>query len=87
LLQFHAASNHRTSAFWQLANFIAKQSNGSFGVLYVHDDEDIGGRTGRNYSLFFRVWRILDGVLSEHGDQLFSPFSSGHAFGGEGGFN
>ncbi|MDZ4869756.1 MAG: Imm7 family immunity protein [Alphaproteobacteria bacterium] len=86
LLQFHTSRNHRTSAFWDLAEFVAQQSKGSFGVLYVHDDEDLGTRTGQDYSLSFRVWRILDGALTEHNDPLFSPFASQHAFGGAGGF-
>lgn len=83
LLQFQNSRNHRTSAFWDLAEFVAKQSEGSFGVLHVHDDEDLGDRTGRDFSLSFRVWRILDGQLSEHDDPLFSPFTSRKAFGGE----
>jgi hypothetical protein len=65
-----------------LGEFIARQSEGSFGVLYVHDDEDSGRRIeGQDFSLSFRVWRILDGELSEHADRLFSPFRSPHAFG------
>jgi hypothetical protein len=85
LLQFHTSRNHRTSALWDLAEFIAKQSKGSFGVVYVHDDEDEGARRGADYSLSFRMWRILDGSLTEHDDPLFSPFGSRHAFGGSGG--
>lgn len=81
LLQFHTSRNHRMSEFWSLAEFIALQSTGSFGVLYVHDDEDEGQRTGRDNSLSFRVWRILDGDLTEHDDQMFSPFASRCAFG------
>jgi len=51
-------------------------------VLCVHDDEDSGRRIeGQDFSLSFRVWRILDGGLSEHADRLFSPFQSPHAFG------
>jgi hypothetical protein len=86
LLQFHTSRNHRTAEFWELAKFIASQSEGSFGVLYVHDDEDDGPRTTQDFSLAFRVWRILDGQLTEHDDPLFSPFMSKHAFAGEGGF-
>jgi len=82
ILQFHTSRNHRTSAFWDLGEFIARQSEGSFGVLYVHDDEDSGRRIeGQDFSLSFRVWRILDGELSEHADRLFSPFRSPPAFG------
>lgn len=88
LLQFHTSRNHRAGAVvWTLSEYIARQSKGSFGVLHVHDDEDSGGRLGaQNFSQSFRIWRILDGVVSEHADPLFSPFQSPHAFGGKGGF-
>ena len=86
-LQFQTQANHRASAIWDLAEFIARQSKGSYGLIYVHDDEDSGQRTGGNdYSLSFRVWRILDGELREFDDHFFSPFRSPHAFGGMGGF-
>lgn len=87
LLQFHTSRNHRTSRFWDLAEFIVGQSKGSYGVLYVHDDEDAGKRVGQDHSLSYRAWRILDGVLSEHDDQLLSPLTSEHAFGGKTGIS
>ena len=81
-LQFHVSSNHRSSIVWSLIDFIRTQSSGSYGVIYIHDDEDMGERTSHDFSNSFRVWRILDGHLTEHEDQLFSPFKSQNAFGG-----
>ncbi|MCA9457357.1 MAG: hypothetical protein KC587_11890 [Nitrospira sp.] len=86
LLHFCTSRNHRTSTFWILAEFIVEQSQGSYGVLYVHDDEDQGRRTGQDHSESFRVWRMLDGQLTEHDDRLFSPLRSLHAFADEFGY-
>jgi len=82
ILQFHASTNHRGTLIWELLDFIRLQSSGSYAVIYVHDDEDIRVRTASDFSKSFRVWRILDGHLSEHDDPLFSPFKSQNAFGG-----
>ena len=82
ILQFHASSNHRGSIIWPLADFIRLQSKGSYGLLHIHDDEDHNGRTPSDFRNFFRVWRILDGTLTEYSDPFFSPFSSPNAFGG-----
>jgi predicted SnoaL-like aldol condensation-catalyzing enzyme len=60
--------------------FISQQSLGSYGVVFVHDDEDNGSRTSNDFAQSFRVWRILDGKITEHADPLFSPFSSTNAF-------
>ena len=40
LLQFSVSRNHRTSMIWPLMDFIAAQSQGSYGAVYVYDDED-----------------------------------------------
>jgi len=70
--------------------FISKQSLGSYGVIFVHDDEGIGSYgvvsvhddegNGADFVQSFRVWRILDGQVTEHADPFFSPFSSTNAF-------
>ena len=80
ILQFHASRNHRTSVVWRLMEFISEQSLGSYGAIYIHDDEDDNRVQSNDFSLSFRVWRILDGKITEHEDTLFSPFSSRHAF-------
>lgn len=82
VLQFHASSNHRSSLVWSLLDFIRTQSLGSYGAIYVHDDEDSGKRSSDDFTKSFRLWRILDGQLTEHNDPLFSPFESRNAFGG-----
>ncbi|MBK9585331.1 MAG: hypothetical protein KA099_01005 [Alphaproteobacteria bacterium] len=81
LLQFCTSRNHRTSSIWDLTRFICEQSDGSYGVLYIWDDEDLGERAGQNYASSYRVWRILDGQLTEHNDSLFTPLVSPNAFG------
>ena len=80
ILQFHASRNHRTSVVWRLMKFITEQSLGSYGAIYIQDDEDIDRVQSHDFSLSFRVWRILNGEMTEHDDMLFSPFSSPHAF-------
>ena len=92
LLQFSVSRNHRTSMIWPLMDFIAAQSQGSYGAVYVHDDEDGPEGAGMykvhpdrppvDHARSFRVWRILDGQITEHEDTLFSPFTSSHAFEG-----
>jgi len=80
ILQFHTSRNHRAASVWSLMEFISEQSLGSYGVVFVHDDEDNGARTSNDFAQSFRVWRILDGQITEHADPLFSPFSSTNAF-------
>ena len=80
LLQFCDTKNHRTSLIWDLMSFIASESRGSYGLVYVHDNEDTGKRTSTDYSQSYRAWRILDGHVSEHDDPHFSPFSVKSAF-------
>ena len=78
LLQFHTSRNHRNgSCIWTFIAFIAAQSKGSHGLIYIHDDEDIRA------TLSYKIWRILDGEVTEHNDPFFSPFNSAHAFGRE----
>lgn len=84
---FHVFSskNHRTSSIWDLMSFVAESSIGSYGLVYVHDDEDVignklYGRGCHDFSEEFRVWRVFEGEVSEHADEFFSPFSSKHAF-------
>jgi len=80
ILQFHTSRNHRSPSVWSFMQFISEQSSGSYGVVFVHDDEENNGRTSNDFSQSFRVWRILDGQITEHADPLFSPFSSTNAF-------
>lgn len=78
VLQFFTSKNHRASSIWQLMEWIAKNGAGSYGIVYVHDDEDevgntIYGRGEADFSNAFRVWRILNGKIEEFDDPFLSP--------------
>src|SRR5690349_12209888 len=45
ILQFTVARNHRGSAVWDMLQWIAENGPGSYGLFYVHDDEDQNGFT------------------------------------------
>lgn len=44
----------------------------SYGLLYVHDDED--NKRGSDYSNEFRVWRLARGACEETTDPFLSPY-------------
>lgn len=82
ILQFCTSKNHRGgSTMWDLMDWIVKHGDGSYGLVYVHDDEDGGhdspyfgrGRAEPDFSNVFRVWRILPGKLEELDDPFLSP--------------
>lgn len=75
LLQLSTSRNHRSSAVWDLLAWLAQSSPSNYGLLYVHDDEDVPGRRpdGGDFANVFRVWRLCRGQLSEHADALLSP--------------
>ena len=60
--------NHRRAWPIDLFRTIGRLAPGSYGVLYVQDDED--PRHGGD----FRVWVLRRGSLSEEADRLLSPF-------------
>ena len=58
--------------------WVATNGPGSYGLVYVHDDEDNAGNTdyGRglmDFTNVFRVWRICNGELTELADPFLSP--------------
>lgn len=80
LLQVSTSRNHRVSCIWDLLNWLAQSSSGSYGVLHVHDDEDRnrrnvsqGGADTCDHSNEFRIWCLKRGSLCEHADTLLSP--------------
>jgi hypothetical protein len=78
ILMFCVSRNHRASLVWNMVHWIADHGAGSYGLLYVHDDEDAIGNTdyGRgtdDFSNAFRVHRILNGRVTEMSDPFFSP--------------
>ena len=66
-----ACFNHRQDAVIDLFRWLAANGPGSYGLLYVHDDED--HRPDGDYENCFRVWRLVRGTLTEHDDPFLSP--------------
>jgi hypothetical protein len=79
VLQFFISRNHRASPVWEMLQWIATNGPSSFGLLYVHDDEDVvdtsqyGRGISEDFDNVFRVHRILRGVVTEHSDPFFGP--------------
>lgn len=79
VLQFCTNRNHRTSGLWEFLDWVVAHAPGAYGLVHVHDDEDLVGVHGYgrgdvDHSNEFRVWRILNGTLEEFADTLLSPF-------------
>ncbi len=74
--------NHRYQPVIDLFRWVATELPFSYGLLYVHDDED-GlweitdeqiARHGNNYDNEFRVWRLARGEFEELADPFLSPY-------------
>ncbi len=63
--------NHRCETALDLFRWLAINGPGSYGLLYVRDDEDF--RRGGDFGNEFRVWRLARGVLEEQDDPFLSP--------------
>ena len=61
--------SHRDDRVIKFFKWIADISIGSFGLLYILDDEDIQ-RGNKNK---FKVWRIKKGQIDEMDDLFLSP--------------
>lgn len=61
--------NHRYELVIDLFRWLAEAAPGSYGVLYVHDDE--GANSDRANA--FTVYRLVRGTLGEYRDHLLSP--------------
>ena len=59
--------NHRQNWVFEFFEFIAPRAPGSYGLLYVWDDEH------PEYDNEFRVWRMLRGRVEEISDPFLSP--------------
>jgi hypothetical protein len=62
--------NHRGQHGEAVVDLFAKvgqRAPGSYGLLYVHDDEH------PRHMLSFRVFRLVRGTVTEHADHLLSP--------------
>lgn len=71
VLSVAGCTNHRYQAAVDLFAWLAENGPGSYGLLYVQDDEDYQ-RTG-DYANVFRVWRLARGTLQELDDPFLSP--------------
>ncbi len=65
-------SNRKASDATELLeffSFVAKIACGSYGMIYILDDEDINGKNNE-----FQVYSISRGVLHKQKDTFLSPF-------------
>jgi hypothetical protein len=70
-LHFGGLTNHRSQdvdEVFDLVREIVRTTPGSYGVLYLHDDEDAEGQVNE-----FRVYGAARGNLVEHRDPFLSP--------------
>ena len=76
ILLMSSSTNHRAKQPTILAvlSWLAENGPGSYGLVYVHDDEDDGERRrGGDHTNVFRVWRLLPGRVEELDDPFLSP--------------
>jgi hypothetical protein len=71
-LTTHGVRNHRYQPVIDLFQWIADHLPACYGLLYIHDVEDMT-RTGDDFSNCFRVWRLARGQLTEQPDPFLSP--------------
>ncbi len=64
--------NHRREWATDLFRWLAQRAQGSYGLLYIHDDED--WQRGGDFQNVFRVWRLAKGELTELEDAFLSPY-------------
>jgi hypothetical protein len=65
-------NNHRQESVIDLFRWVAMNSRGSYGLLFIHDDEDY--KRGGDYTNQFRVWKLALGELEELDDPFLSPY-------------
>ena len=56
----------------QILKWVAENGPGSYGLLYVRDDDD--RKRDKNYGNEFRVWVLKRGNVYEMDDPFLSPF-------------
>jgi hypothetical protein len=72
VLLAHGLCNHRYEQVIDLFRWVAAELPFSYGLLYVHDDEDT--RRGADYGNEFRVWRVARGEFGELAEPFLSPY-------------
>jgi len=68
-LSISIAHNHRNNEIFDFYKWVAKNAIGSFGLLYVQDDEDQRDKNSGT----FKVWRMKKGIVDELDDPFLSP--------------
>ena len=72
MLSIFGHNNHRNEPVVDLFRWLAENARGSYGLLYIHDDEDF--KRGSDYTNRFRVWKLTLGQLEELDDPFLSPY-------------
>jgi hypothetical protein len=67
MVWFAGCPNHRHERVFGLFPWLAERASGSYGLLYVWDDES------HDQQNEFRVWRLLRGRVEETADNFLSP--------------
>jgi immunity protein 7 of polymorphic toxin system len=67
MVWFAGCPNHRYDRVLDLLPWLGRLAPGSYGLLYVWDDEDLDAENR------FRVWRLARGQVEERTDPFFSP--------------
>ncbi|TLS51716.1 hypothetical protein FE782_14590 [Paenibacillus antri] len=60
--------NHRSSYVLDIYKWVSENLPGSYGLLYMHDDEDA------EYNNTFVVWKLVRGILTRETDPFLSPY-------------
>lgn len=71
VLSAHGLRNHRYEPVIGLFRWVATELPDSYGLLYIHDDED--SSRGEDFGNEFRVWRLALGKFEELSDPFLSP--------------
>ncbi len=61
-------SNHKSDCTLKLFKQIATEAPGTYGVLFIWDDEDLSGLSNA-----FQVWKLARGNAVQVADTLLSP--------------
>jgi hypothetical protein len=70
MVWFAGCPNHRHDRVLDLFPWLGRLAPGSYGLLYVWDDE--AGEAGEAENQF-RVWRLARGLVEERADPFLSP--------------
>ncbi|NOS94596.1 MAG: hypothetical protein HOP30_22015 [Cyclobacteriaceae bacterium] len=69
-LSIQGNHNHRDEQLLDFYKWVAQNAIGSYGLLYVYDEEDRQRENGNK----FKVWRMKKGQVDELDDVYLSPY-------------